>query len=162
MCVCGSPTRAILRHSHGRLPRLEEKSHVRKVEAGESRGQAPVPWGGRDDGSEPEMCQRPDEHLEGREVYVIMWGSTLLGCVTAMLGKREQPAPCPLPPGLSVESLGSTDQTAQHPHSWPGQLPTATESERTRVISLQDQWARTRVRAAVTPGLLLCPLSREV
>lgn len=44
--------------------------------------------GGGDDGSEPEMCQRRDEHLEGRRVYVIMWGSTLLKCVRAMLEKR--------------------------------------------------------------------------
>jgi hypothetical protein len=88
-----------------------------------------VPWGGGDDGSEPEMCQRPDEHLEGREVYVIMWGSTLLGCVRAMLGRRI--VCC-----MSSASLGYTDLTAQHPHSWPGQLPTVTESECTQIMSL--------------------------
>lgn len=37
--------------------------------------QAPERRGGGDDGSEPEMCQRRDEHLEGREVYIIMWDS---------------------------------------------------------------------------------------
>lgn len=38
MCVGGGlPHEQFFRHSNGRFPLLEEKSHVRKVEAGESQ-----------------------------------------------------------------------------------------------------------------------------
>lgn len=37
MCVWGLPHEQFFRHSNGRFPLLEEKSHVRKVEAGESQ-----------------------------------------------------------------------------------------------------------------------------
>lgn len=37
VCVRGSPYQQFFRSSNGRFPLLEEKSHVRKVEAGESQ-----------------------------------------------------------------------------------------------------------------------------
>lgn len=77
--------------------------------------------GGGDNGPEPKMCQKRDVHLEGREVYVIMWGSMQLRCVGATLGKRTAHSVC-------SASLDYTDQTTQHPHRRPWQLPTVTES----------------------------------
>ena len=87
--------------------------------------------GGGDDGSEPEMCQRGDEHLEGRNVYVITWASALLRCVRVVLGKRTARSVSPV-------SLGYTNPTAPHPHRWPSQLPTVIETKCLRIMSFQD------------------------
>lgn len=69
----------------------------------------------------------------------------MLGCVRAMLGKTAAYS-------VSSASLGYSDQTAQNPYSWPSQLPTVTEPECTRVMSLQDQWGQEQQ----------CPLGRVV